>query len=232
MILFDNIYVEFYIILIILAIFYYYISSINQSKILALIVIIIIFYYIYVYLNNLSSIRQNDITKNDISITKDVINRKEISNENFYIKNFPKNIKYLLKDNNLMNIVTNLRFIRKFDNAKYTDLINLMDKFMKIYIYILSDRYDAYTYTPIFMDIRYNILEILYSLIIVVPDKFKHIYGLNSYKEIDKSIEEFLKYSRHMLKILENYAKLNKKKLYIQDYKYRPYNSLENNRMP
>ena len=131
-----------------------------------------------------------------------------------------------------MKIITNLRFIRKFDNAKYTDIINLMDKIMKIYIYILSDRYGADIYIPIFMDIRYNILEILYSLIIVVPDKFKHIYGLNSYSEINKSIEEFLKYSRHMLKILENYGKLNKGIIYIQDNKYRPYNSLENNRVP
>ena len=35
-----------------------------------------------------------------------------------------------------------------------------------------------------------------------------------------------------MLKILENYGKLNKGIIYIQDNKYRPYNSLENNRVP
>lgn len=232
MILFNNIYKEFYIILIILSIIFYYISKINQNKLLALIVIILIIYYVYIYLNDISIKKEDDIEKNEISIIKDVIGRKEISNENYYIKKFPKNIKYLINDDNLMNIITNIRFVRKFDNAKYTDIILLMDTFMKIYIYILSDRYDAEVYIPIFMDIRYSILEILYSLIIVVPDKLKHIYGLDTYKEINKSIEEFLKYSRNMLTILENYGKIGKGIKYIQDNKYRPYNILESHKMP
>lgn len=236
MIIFDNIYKEYYAILLFLAIFFYYISSINQQKILALIVIIILGYYLYNYLDNLSQKRENDISKNNISISQDIQDRikitDEVSNENFYIKNYPKNIKYLLKNKDLMNIITNLRFVRKFDKTKYTDIIVIMDNFIKIYIYILSDRYDADAHIPIFMDLRYNILEILYSLYIVVPDKMNHAYGLDPYSEIKKSTEEFLIYSRDMINTLEKYGKIEKGLKYIQDNKYRASNTLTEHIMP
>jgi hypothetical protein len=184
------------------------------------------------YLNNLSEKKEIDTNKNEISIIKDVADRKEIYTENYYIKNFPKNIKYLLNNDTLMNIITNIRFIKKFDKAKYTDIILYTDKLMKIYIYILSDRYDAETYIPIFMDIRYSILEIFYSLVIVVPGKLNHVYGLDTYEEINKSTNDFLIYTRQMLKTLENYGKIEKGIKYIQDNKYRAYNTLNKHIMP
>jgi hypothetical protein len=73
---------------------------------------------------------------------------------------------------------------------------------------------------------------IFYSLIIVVPDKLNHVYGLDTYKEINKSTNDFLIYSRQMLKTLKNYAKIEKGIKYIQDNKYRAYNTLNNHIMP
>jgi hypothetical protein len=98
-----------------------------------------------------------------------------------------------------------------------------MNKLMKIYIYILSDRYDIYIYIPIFNDIVNDILEILYSFVFVVPDRFKHIYGFNPSEEIDKSIVDFRTKLEKMLIVLNNYGKIEKKKIYIDIYKYNPY---------
>ena len=232
MIIFNNIYKEFYWLLLFLAIIFFYISKTNPNILLAIVIIILISYYLYMYLNNLSEKKEIDINKNEISIMKDIADRKEMYTENYYVKIFPKNIKYLFNDDNLMNIITNIRFVKKFDKAKYTDIILYTEKLMKIYIYILSDRYDAETYIQNFMDIRYSILEIFYSLIIVVPDKLNHAYGLDTYKEINKSTNDFLIYSRKMLKTLENYAKIEKGIKYIQDNKYRAYNTLNKHIMP
>jgi len=92
-----------------------------------------------------------------------------------------------------------------------------------IYIYILSDRYDIYIYIPIFNDIVNDILEILYSFVFVVPNRFKHIYGFNPSEEIDKSIVDFRTKLEKMLIVLNNYGKIEKKKIYIDIYKYNPY---------
>jgi hypothetical protein len=94
---------------------------------------------------------------------------------------------------------------------------------MKIYIYILSDRYDAYVYIPIFNDIKNDILEILYSLVFVVPERFKHIYGFNPTEEIEKSLGDFKIKVANMLIVLNNYGKLGKDKKYLDIHKYSPY---------
>jgi hypothetical protein len=107
-----------------------------------------------------------------------------------------------------------------------------MNKLMKIYIYILADRYDAYVYTPIFNDIKNDIFEILYSLVFVVPERFKHIYGFNPIKEIEKSINNFRNRVANMLIVIENYGKLGKDKKYLDIHKYSPYEKNKESYLP
>ena len=94
---------------------------------------------------------------------------------------------------------------------------------MKIYIYILSNRYELNTYLPIFNDTKDNILELFYSLIFIIPKKFKHIYGFDPYKEIERSLEDFRNKTDKMLNILINFGKINKGYDYINFNKYIPY---------
>jgi hypothetical protein len=101
-------------------------------------------------------------------------------------------------------------------------IVNL-DKLMKIYIYILADRYDVNTYLPIFTDIKNNVLEIFYSLIFVVPNQFKHIYGFDPQTEIDKSLSDFRSKTKQMLTVITNYARIGQKKVYVNNDKYMPY---------
>jgi hypothetical protein len=187
---------------------------------------------IYLYINIENNITNNIASNNNIEASKelalknDISDINEINTDNFVINRNNKNInnvKHLVKNNEFVNIIYNLRFIKKFDKTRYTNLIIYMNKLMKIYIYILADRYDLNVYLPIFNDIRNDVLEYFYSLIFVVPEKFKHIYGFNPQNEIDKSLNEFREKIKNMLIILTNYGKIGMKKEYINIEYYRPY---------
>jgi hypothetical protein len=160
---------------------------------------------------------------------KDIV---ELTTDNFYIKKNNKNVKFLIKNKEFMDILFNIRFIKKFDKTRYSNMIINMDKIMKIYIYILADRYDTNTYLPIFTDIKNNVIEIFYSLIFVVPNQFKHIYGFDPQTEIDKSLTDFRNKIKDMLTVITNYAKIGKQIVYINNNKYMPYEKNKEHVLP
>jgi hypothetical protein len=219
----NNILNNYYAAILFLALIFFIISKYNSSVLIALIIIIIFYYHID------NSIKQANATKknraDDIvdNIDKGIDTIKELNTNNFNININTGNIKFLKKNKEFLDIIHNLRFVKKFDKTRYNNLIIYMNKLMKIYIYILSDRYDIYIYIPIFNDIVNDILEILYSFVFVVPNRFKHIYGFNPSEEIDKSIVDFRTKLEKMLIVLNNYGKIEKKKIYIDIYKYNPY---------
>jgi hypothetical protein len=160
---------------------------------------------------------------------KDVV---ELDTDNFYIHKNNKEIKYLVKNKEFMDILFNIRFTKRFDKTRFSNMIVNMDKLMKIYVYILADRYDANTYLPIFNDIKNNIYEIFYSLIFVVPNQFKHIYGFDPQTEIDKSLSDFRKKIKDMLTVITNYVKIGKQKVYVNNDKYAPYEKNKEHVLP
>lgn len=219
----NNILNYYYAAILFLALIFFIISKYNSSVLIALIIVIIFYYHID------NNIKQSNATiknkEDDIvdNIDKGIDTIKEINTNNFNININTGNIKFLKKNKEFLDIIHNLRFVKKFDKTRYNNLIIYMNKLMKIYIYILSDRYDIYIYIPIFNDIINDILEILYSFVFVVPNRFKHIYGFNPSEEIDKSIIDFRTKLEKMLIVLNNYGKIEKKKIYIDIYKYNPY---------
>jgi hypothetical protein len=187
----NNILNNYYAAILFLALIFFIISKYNSSVLIALIIIIIFYYHIDNNIKQANATKKNreeDIVDN---IDKGIDTIKELNTNNFNININTGNIKFLKKNKEFLDIIHNLRFVKKFDKTRYNNLIIYMNKLMKIYIYILSDRYDIYIYIPIFNDIVNDILEILYSFVFVVPDRFKHIYGFNPSEEIDKSIVDF-----------------------------------------
>ena len=219
----NNILNNYYAAILFLALIFFIISKYNSYVLISLIIIIIFYYNIYNNIKQANATKKNreeDIVDN---IDKGIDTIKELNTNNFNININTGNIKFLKKNKEFLDIIHNLRFVKKFDKTRYNNLIIYMNKLMKIYIYILSDRYDIYIYIPIFNDIVNDILEILYSFVFVVPDRFKHIYGFNPSEEIDKSIVDFRTKLEKMLIVLNNYGKIEKKKIYIDIYKYNPY---------
>jgi hypothetical protein len=219
-------------ILIILALIYYILSKNNSSILLTIIIIIIAFYYINSYIKDNDEQFKADGIKKVEKIRNEMKDIVELTTDNFYIKKNNKNVKFLIKNKEFMDILFNIRFIKKFDKTRYSNMIINMDKIMKIYIYILADRYDTNTYLPIFTDIKNNVIEIFYSLIFVVPNQFKHIYGFDPQTEIDKSLTDFRNKIKDMLTVITNYAKIGKQIVYINNNKYMPYEKNKEHVLP
>ena len=214
---------NYYFAVLILSLIFFYISTKSISILLSIIIVGILGYY---YFNNISNYNNSLITNfnNNIKLLTDDIKDRDIVNDDNYILNkFPNNIIYLKHDKFLVQLLLNIRFIKIFDDAKYTNIINYFEKFMKIYIFMLGDRYDIQIHFTTFTSLRISIIKELYSIYIIVPDKFIYIYNINPFKEIQKTIYEFMKHTRKMIIIIEKYA-FNKKGIkYLEDTKYKAY---------
>ena len=219
-------------IIIILAIIYYILSKNKSAILLTIIIIIIAFFYINNYIKENDIKSKGDITMKEDKIRDEVKDIVELDTDNFYINKNNKKAKFLVKNSEFMNILFNIRFIKRFDKTRYSNMIINMDKLMKIYIYILADRYDINTYLPIFTDIKDNIIEIFYSLIFVIPNKFKHIYGFDPQVEIDKSLKDFRTKTKNMITVITNYSKIGKEEVYLNIHKYIPYEKNKEHYLP
>lgn len=216
-------YYNYYIAYIILAIIFFFISNKNIQILISIIIIIIIGYYYFNQIKEYDNINKNNEINIINSLNNDIKDRKYITNDNYYLKKFPEKIKYLYKDKDLLDIVTNIRFIKKYDYDKYTNIIYQIDKLYKIYIYILADRYDINIYFSTFLLLRNTIIKDLYSIYIILPINMKFIYGFNSFDELKKTIIQFINYSKKLITIIERFAKQEKNIYYLQDTKYKPY---------
>ena len=220
---------NYYFAIFILAFIFFLLSNKKASVLLAIIIIIIIgvFYYYKIQLY------ENNIATNDININKllneDIKDRSQINDESYYLKLFPKNIKYLTTNKKLTDIILNIRFVKKYDYAKYTNLIYLFENFLKIYIYILADRYDIKIYFTSLIDLRIKIIKELYAIYVIIPKKLTNIYGIDPFIELDKSIKEFIIYSKKLINTVKLYGYEEKEIYYLEDTKYKPYikNSVE-----
>ena len=126
--------------------------------------------------------------------------------EEYFLHKFPK-LKYIMTNKLLFDMAKDLYFTRRFDKGRYQDMVAKMDQFQKVYVYILGGRYEPYQYSSILADLSQGILEIMYSYFIIVPDKFKHIYGLDPYAAFDKNIAQFHEMSSSMFEIIKRFAK-------------------------
>jgi hypothetical protein len=214
---------NYYIAILILAIIFFFISNQKLNILIAIIIIIIISYF---YLNKIKDYNDNNKLndKNIISsINKDIKERQYISNENYFFKKFSNEIKYLQKDKKLLDIIINIRFIKRYDSSKYTNIVLYIDKLYKIYIFILANRYDIKKYFSTFILLRNTIIRELYSIYIILPVKMKYYYGFDSFVELKKSTSDFIEYSRKMITILERFGYQEKEVYYLNDTKYKPY---------
>ena len=217
---------NYYVAIIILSIIYFLISNQNINILIAIIIILILSYLYFNKINNYNN--DNKLTDENIitAINKDIKERQYLSDENYFLKKFPNEIKYLHKDKELFNIIINIRFIKRYDASKYSNIVFYVDKLYKIYMFILADRYDIKKYFNTFLLLRNTIIKEMYSIYIILPMKMKYYYGFNSFDEINKSIKLFIDYSRKMITILERYGFQEKEIFYLDDTKYKPY---ENN---
>jgi hypothetical protein len=223
----ENVQTEIYILALIIAFVFYTSANMLLRNQIALIISIIIIILSLYYLQNLANSRE--IVENNVikKFDKDIEKRNETNQDLFMLQKFPKKMKYIKENQEFIELIENLRFVKKYDKSRYSDILINLNLLMKIYIYILTERYDPDVFLPQFIDVRDNITDLMYSLVIIVPSVFKHTYGIKPHDEIHKSIERFMIKSREMLNVIEKFSKVYKNKQYIPETKYKPYNQLK-----
>ena len=137
---------NYYFAIIILAIIFFLISTKSISILLSIIIIIIIGYYYFNKIDDFQKTIENNFNNKIKLINTDIKDNELFNDSNYFLNKFPVNIKYLKYDNYLIELLLNIRFIKIFDNAKYIYLIGSIEKFMKLYIFMLGDRYDINIY--------------------------------------------------------------------------------------
>jgi hypothetical protein len=216
---------NYYFAVFVLALIFFLISNLNVSVLISIIIIIGIGYYYYIHIDNYDKSLITNFNNKVALLTTDIKERQVFNDPNYFLNKFPVVLRYLRNDKYLIDLIYNIRFLRVFDDAKYTSLIASIEKLMKLYIFMLGDRYDIKIYFSTFLELRATILKEFYSIYIIVPDKFIYIFKVNPYKEVKKTIENFMSHSRKMIIILENYARKSKGIKYLEDTKYRPYDN-------
>lgn len=203
---------EFLFLILCVAIIFYQLSQSSEKTLMALLLESLWLFALYYYFMK----NNKDTSVIDPIKSTELPKGKEIATNNYYIKNSPKKgLEYLKNNETLLKIVNDLAFVKTFDAQKYNEMCIYMNSYQKVYMYILAERYLANNYIQTFLDLRENILEIMYQYYVVVPQHLKHIYGISPYEKIEKNITEFIKLSRTMIEVLENFCRMDLKEKYF-----------------
>lgn len=141
-------------------------------------------------------------------------------------------LKSLDKNIDFLEILELIRFSKRYDKTKYDSLKDKLNEFMKIYMYILNDRWriDRYLSTLYFM--RLEILEILYSLYVVLPVRMRHVFGFKPLDRLKQVIEIFDGRSKDMIEVVKLYGRHEKGMSHVEDYTVAPYNMAKDMSFP
>lgn len=204
------------------AIIYNQLSRASNHTLLAIIVMAGIGGLMAYYINQ--QIRNNEKTATDRARLLDRDGRPDgrletsISGSRVFPSTFPKKgFKYLTENSVLVDIAMDLRVLKMFDKARYADLLLLLDQLQKTYMYILAGRYHPISHIQTFMDIRDSCLEILYSLVFVLPSSFKHVYGVDPDSLANSVISTFTSATRTMADVLKSFAEKTTKMPHVPD---------------
>jgi hypothetical protein len=135
-----------------------------------------------------------------------------IETPNYSVSKIPKKgYKYLEQNPPLIALVHSLRIVRMYERPRYQELIQTLDNYQKIYIYILGQRIQPSQGVPLFHDMRARVLSLLYSCYFVVPMQLKHVYGIHPHDRIKECVAEFTALSSKMNSVLRDFVRLELK---------------------
>jgi hypothetical protein len=205
--------------LLFVAMVFYILRGSEQTTVLAMLLMVTTFgLYIYLYPPKRAAHEGIGDRQKAVLDLKDAVSKRDEAApvRSYMIKSFPKTgLKYLRENEDMMSLAQNLLYLQVYDKGRYQDMLLLMDRLHKVYIYTLVGRYSCQRGLNLFMDLRELLREKLYSFYIVVPMKTKHMYGLDPHGELDRSISQFTAMTRRMITVIENYARRECKVPYL-----------------
>lgn len=153
-----------------LMVFIYIIQDFNQR--LFAIIILILFGYLY-YLKSLKSSTIKNISRNDFidKMEKELSVGLEIpENSIFFIHKTPKNLKYIKKTDELLQVLYDIKFLSIYNSELFYKLISYIEYFLKIHYKMMLGKYEFKIYYQILRDIRIEILNIMKSSYLSLPN--------------------------------------------------------------
>ena len=202
----------------------------QKQTLLSLLVISCFAYVGFVYLNRRAEKVRARQTDEDTFFRSEAAWRNEAHQQAFAPTRFPRNgFKYLRENSMLVDIAKELAALRRYDRARYGDVLLFMDALQKVYIRTLEGRVNAKTSVGKFMDLREGILENMYSFYLVIPPNMPS--GV-----LRKSIENFARLSQMMIEVLKSYSKKAAKEpsfpVLAPSAADRPFDPMRNRRLP
>jgi hypothetical protein len=214
------------------AILFYLLNGLSESTLISVIVVLIIVLYMVDKVDMYGGKRLDSIDDVNDRILK---NMKEDSKEhplettNYIIEKNTRDFKYLVKDDMLMDIVRKMRFVKRYEKARYNDLLNELNIYMKYYMFMLRDRYDIVHFLPLMHDMYLRVIETMYSFYLVLPVKMKHVFGFKPLDRLEECIGMFREHGKKMIDVVKRHGKSN---VHMLDTEIEPYNSRDNLMLP
>jgi hypothetical protein len=182
----------------------------NSFFVISLLIVISIIIW-----QNLEKTSKTDENMNKfiLDIQDELSKEYEIPDKKTYtIHKSPKTLKYLMKKDDFMNLIYDLKFMKIYDKSSYYKLISYINYFLKIHYYVVLEKYDFKLNFPILKDLRNDILNIMKSIHYNIPD----ISTILDIKNVDIYVQQRTKKMQGLtykyLKII--YHKFNKSLTY------------------
>jgi hypothetical protein len=192
----------FYYIVIIFTLFFVIVSMEDIThKFVFFIFVLFITYQYYIKTNDELKAKAN--IKQRFSSNEDGTHkRKEIIVKNVYnVHQSPKKFKYIYFHEDIMQITNDLSFMKTFDKGSYEILIVLLEKFLKIYYYMLDKRYPCNPWHQTLMDLRAEILNLMQSFHHNIPERSKK-YNKDTRRTLEEKIIQIQAITFKCLKVI------------------------------
>lgn len=108
----------------------------------------------------------------------------ELWSDMYHFHKTPKKLLYIRKNNDIIEIIYDLRFLEIYDKYNYYKMVAYIEYFLKVHFKLMIDKYEYQLYFDMLKDIRHTILNIMKSFNFNIPN-VSRILTIN---DIDKFV--------------------------------------------
>jgi len=167
----------------------YYNIFINRdiNGIFFIFVILIVLYILYLNKKTIDEKKNNNLNKHIDDFEKTLNHDYEIpENKIYYIHKTPRSIKYIKKNEDIKQIIYDIRFLKIYDGALYEKIVSYLEYFLKVHYKVMLGKYDFELHFQVLKDIRSEILNSMKTIYFNIPN----ISTILDIKNIDNYIEQ------------------------------------------
>jgi hypothetical protein len=146
----------------------------------------------------------------------------ETHTPSYFVKDFQA-LKYIYEWPEVLGVMKKLRFLIQHDRSRYNDLFNLIEHFMKIYTLILAEKWNVLDFYHILLDIRIQILELMYSFYIVAPENIGFL-NFDPKTSLSEAIETIKTETLRKIQIIQKFGKIKQDVIHFDDIHIKPHN--------